>query len=82
MQIGNGFSGVGAKVSYGGNFSIYKAGSVVQFNEETRFVYSVTFHYKPGYRKEMPAQRIVTHVNLGGSDTHVPVDQVKLLKFW
>ncbi len=83
VKVGQGFNARGSKVQYGkaGNFGLFRAGSMVEFNKEIRYVYSVSFHYKPGYRKEIPGQRIVTHVNLGGTDTYIPTDKVKLVKF-
>jgi hypothetical protein len=86
VPLGAGYSKTGSKAAHLlpcnklPSYNIIKEGMLVKHNEETRYVYAVYFHYIQGYRKEIPGQRVVTHVNLGGSDTYVPVDKVRILQ--
>ena len=93
IKLGDGFSKTGSKASYAidGNFGIIQNGSQVEYKQQVRYVYALYFHYrvpkKPPqsvYYKppvtNKPGKRIVTHVNLGGPDIMVPVDQVRLLQ--
>lgn len=89
IPLGDGLSKTGSKVLYTKN--ILEVGSAVVYDNQVRYVYSLYFYYQavppppkpitylpPVYKR--PGQRIVTHVNLGGSDTHVPAHQVRVLQ--
>jgi hypothetical protein len=68
-------------LNYAGQYlgSGFRKGSVVLYDGVKRFVFCVGFYYQiPGCNFK-PGSRIVMSLNLGGNDTKVPWDKVKLL---
>lgn len=64
-------------VQYGTGF---RQGSIVCYKGRRRPVFKVFFGFQPTSISQSPAQRVVTHLDLGNVDTYVPIIEVRLIK--